>query len=40
MGFIIGELSFVVLLPKVFFTVKKWNEENLKYQAEAYVQMI
>ena len=33
-------LSILVLLPSLFFTIKKWNEENLKQRADDYVKMI
>lgn len=33
-------LSTLVLLPSLFFTIKKWNDENLKQRADNYVQLI
>lgn len=33
-------ISLLVLIPSVFFTVKKWNDENLKQQSDLYVKQI
>ncbi len=33
-------ISMLVLIPSVFFTLKKWNDENLKQQADNYIHKI
>lgn len=37
---IITLLSILILLPSVFFTIKKWRDENLKQRADQYVKLI
>lgn len=39
-SFVVTILSLLVLLPSVFFTIKKWNDENFKQQADEYVKKI
>lgn len=33
-------LSILAVLPSLFFTIKKWNDENLKQRADNYVKLI
>lgn len=33
-------LSILAVLPSLFFTIKKWNDENLKQRADNYIKRI
>ncbi len=33
-------LSILAVLPSLFFTIKKWNDENLKQRADNYIKLI